>query len=137
MANGFTESYDSWAEGQGHKAAVLKRGNELLEQYGEIERDEFSEAIGQDIGLSTEATDRWVGQLSNPWADSSPWHRAKREKKEYISFNPVSEAPRADAASANKSCVVRLCNSPRAKESSYCEWHGETSTQRGKGAANA
>ena len=43
---GFTESSETWQEGQDHKAAVLKRGNELLEQNGEMERGTFSEAIG-------------------------------------------------------------------------------------------
>ena len=132
MAIGFTESHDAWVEGQGHKDAVLKRGNELLEQYGEMERDEFSEAIGQDIDLGTKTTNLWVGQLSNPSAASAPWRRVIRKKKEYISRKPVSEAESSD-----KPCVSRLCNAPRAKGSAYCAWHGETVAPRGRGTANA
>ena len=137
MAIGFTESHDAWVEGQGHKDAVLKRGNELLEQYGEMERDEFSEAIGQDIGLGTKTTNLWVGQLSNPSAASAPWRRVKRKKKEYISRKPGSEAHRTEAESSDKPCAVRPCNAPRAKGSAYCAWHSEAATPRGKGAADA
>ena len=69
---GFTESSETWQEGQDHKAAVLKRGNELLEQNGEMERGTFSEAIGMDTEMGTGTADRWVGQLSNEHGRHSP-----------------------------------------------------------------
>ena len=141
MANvrkqGFTEASETWAEGQGNKHDVLERGDELLEQHGEMERDEFEEAIGQDIGLSTKTTGQWVGQLSNNRSASAPWGRDTRGKKEYISRKPVSEAPSSEAASANKPCAVGVCKAPRAQGSAYCVRHSDAATPQGKGAANA
>ena len=137
MANGFTESHETWEEGQNHKADVLKRGNELLEQNGEMERGTFSEAIGQDTGMGTATADRWVGQLSNEHADTATWRRATRGKKDYISFKPNAEAPRPASASADEPCIVKGCTTPSATDSKYCVWHGEPTESRGKGGGNA
>ena len=157
MANGFTESHETWEEGQNHKADVLKRGNELLEQNGEMERGTFSEAIGQDTGMGTATADRWVGQLSNEYADTATWRRATRGKKEYISFKPNAEAPRPACASATGQEGVphdkpkgsppgvrvrttlhcKGVHDPSATDSKYCVWHGEPTQSRGKGGGNA
>ena len=134
---GFTEAKETWQEGQDNKADVLERGNELLEQHGEVERGYFAEAIGQDKGMGTATANRWVGQLSNNLADTSPWRKATRNKKEYISRKPMSEAPRPASASAGSTCVVRQCMEPRATRSVYCAWHSETGVSRGKGGDNA
>ena len=133
----FTEASDTQADGQDNKADVLERGDELLEQYEEMERHEFSEAIGQDKGMSTATADKWVGQLSNNQAQTSPWRNAKRNKKEYISRKPKSEAPRPASASADKTCAVRQCMAPRATGIAYCAWHSEPAASRGKGGGNA
>ena len=134
----FTEADDTQAGGQENKADVLERGNELLEQYGEMERQEFSEAIGQDKGMSTATAKKWVGQLSNNHAQTSPWRNANRNKKEYISFKPMSEDPGPASTSADKPCVVRKCMAPRATGSAYCAGHGELpAASRGKGGGNA
>ena len=134
---GFTESSETWQEGQDHKAAVLKRGNELLEQNEEMERGTFSEAIGMDTGMGTGTADRWVGQLSNPHADTAPWRRVTRGKKEYISQILNAEAPRPASASADEPCIVKGCTTPSATDSKYCVWHGEPTESRGKGGGNA
>ena len=133
----FTEADDTQAGGQDNKADVLERGNELLEQHGEMERETFAEAIGQDKGMSTATAKRWVGQLSNNNAATAPWRNAKRNNKEYISRKPKSEAPHPASASADKTCAVRQCSSPRATGSAYCAWHSEPAASRGKGGNNA
>ena len=133
----FTEADDTQAGGQDNKADVLERGNELLEQHGEMERHEFSEAIGQDTGMGTATAEKWVGQLSNNHAQTSPWRNAKRNKKEYISQKPNAEAPRPASASADKPCIVNGCTTPSATDSKYCVWHGEPAASRGKGGGNA
>ena len=131
---------DAGRSGQDHKAAVLKRGNELLEQNGrDGARHEFSEAIGHGHrdGHRLQPTGGWGSCPTNHAADSPLAQTPTRGKKEYISQKPNAEAPRPASASADEPCIVRGCTTPSATDSKYCVWHGEPTESRGKGGGNA